>query len=186
MYDFKHCDPKRCSGRKLCRMNKCKTLTVNRSFKGIVISPTAKITISPVDRNLIENKSVAVIDCSWARLDEVKFNKMPTYNARLLPYLIASNTVNYGKPWNLNCAEAFAAALYICGLKKEAMETLEGFSYGRVFFDINKELLDLYSECQGTEDIQKVQEKWLLDQEAEREARRARDPLEEFNRDNIY
>lgn len=99
---------------------------------------------------------LAVVECSWARLDEVPFNKIKSPYERLrafltpfpsvfrvkaagnsklipvtsVPFLIASNPVNYGKPWRLNCVEALAAGFYITGHADWA-EVLYVFSMNR-------------------------------------------------------
>jgi len=55
-----------------------------------------------------------------------------------LPFLIAANPTNYGRPVRLNCAEAIAAVLVLAGLEEEGREVLSGFSWGDEFFNINQ------------------------------------------------
>lgn len=54
-----------------------------------------------------------------------------------MPYLIATNPVNYGKPWRLNCVEALAAAFYIVGHDDYGAKLLEKFSWGHSFWTMN-------------------------------------------------
>ena len=78
-----------------------------------------------------------------------------------MPYLVAANSVNYGRPWRLNCVEALAAAFFICGHEDWAHEVLQHFSYGEPFLEINSQLLKRYAACKDEEEIKKAEETWL-------------------------
>lgn len=86
-----------------------------------------------------------------------------------VPYLVAANTVNYGRPWRLNCVEALAACFCICGHEDWAREVLKHFSYGEAFLDINSQLLKRYAACATEEDVKRTEEEWLAKIEKEYE-----------------
>ncbi|KIO22879.1 hypothetical protein M407DRAFT_78766, partial [Tulasnella calospora MUT 4182] len=116
----------------------------------------------------------AVVECSWARLEEVPFAKIRSPNERLLPYLVATNPVNYGKPWKLNCVEALAAAFYIVGYDNAAERLLEKFSWGHSFWSLNGDLIKRYQTCQTSEDVIRMQEAIIAEMEADHAASKQR------------
>ncbi|KAF8918585.1 DUF367-domain-containing protein [Mucidula mucida] len=147
MWDFDHCDPRRCSGKKLSRLGLIKELKVGARFRGIVVSPKGNAVISPADRDIILQGGLAVVECSWARLDDP-----------IVPYLIATNPTNYGKPWRLNCVEALAAAFYITGFDSYSEKLLSGFGWGGSFWNVNKAYFEQYKTCKSSEEISAMQE----------------------------
>ncbi|ODV88405.1 hypothetical protein CANCADRAFT_16448, partial [Tortispora caseinolytica NRRL Y-17796] len=167
MWDFDHCDPKRCSGKKLARLGLIRSLRVGQKFSGIVVSPNGSDVVCPDDRSIVEQNGAAVVECSWALLDQVPFSRIGGKHERLLPYLIAANTVNYGKPWRLNCAEALAACFAITGHRDWAAEILDHFSWGPAFLSINEELLNVYASCTDSRSVKEAETRWLekLEQE---------------------
>ncbi|XP_034824296.1 18S rRNA aminocarboxypropyltransferase [Maniola hyperantus] len=161
MWDLNHCDPKKCSGRKLLRHNLIKNLKLGQKFQGLVLSPVGTQCVSPNDKDIIEKYGLAVIDCSWARIDETPFGRMKSPHPRLLPFLVAANPINYGKPYQLSCVEALAAAMYIAGHKKEAKFYLSKFSWGHSFLELNSEALDMYACCTDSKSVLEAQSKYL-------------------------
>ncbi|KAH7085428.1 hypothetical protein BKA63DRAFT_17743 [Paraphoma chrysanthemicola] len=166
-WDLGHCDAKRCSGKRLMRLGMMRELHVGQKFAGVVVSPKAKRIISKEDQGLLEQYGAAVVEASWKRIDEVPFGRIGGKCERLLPYLVAANPTNYGKPWRLNCVEALAACFYICGHPEWAESILSTFSYGPAFLEINSALLKRYMACENEEEIKKAEEVWLAKIERE-------------------
>lgn len=161
MWDFGQCDSKRCTGRKLSRLGYLRELRVQQRFGGVVMSPMGKKCVSREDQQLIRERGLAVVDCSWKGLAEVPFAQLRSGAARLLPWLVAANPVNYGRPCKLTCVEALAAALIICGENEVADQILGNFKWGHSFLSLNRNLLDAYAACKDGAEVIVVQNEFL-------------------------
>jgi len=132
----------------------------------------------------MEQYGAAVVECSWVRVKEVPWAKIGGKCERicersrfdklvlailipLVPYLVAANSVNYGRPWRLNCVEALAATFYICGHEGWAHEVVSHFSYGETFLEINAQILKRYAACATEEEVKEAEKIWLAKIERE-------------------
>ena len=174
MWDFGQCDAKRCTGRKLARRELITTLAIGQVHRGLLLSPDGKRTVSAEDRPIVEAHGLSVIDCSWKLVGGIPFHKLKGGQPRLLPYLVAANSVNYGKPCKLTCAEALAATLYITGFAGDAEALMDEFSWGPEFLKINRPLLDAYAAAADSEGVLAAQATWMRQLEAEAGARGSR------------
>lgn len=81
-----HCDPKRCSGQKLHRLGLMSELRIGQRSRGIVLSPKGTSVVSPADRDIMREHGAAVVECSWARLEEVPWGKIRSPHERICRY----------------------------------------------------------------------------------------------------
>ncbi|KAF4035478.1 Ribosome biogenesis protein [Phytophthora infestans] len=184
MWDFQQCDSKRCTGRKLCRLGYIKSMKPGAHFRGLVLSPAGEQIVSPADRTIVEGTGISVIDCSWAKVQELPYKQLRSGVHRLLPFLVAANSVNYGRPHKLSCAEAIAATLYIVGLKQEATQLMDEFSWGAEFLKINADCLEAYSACTNSTEVVEAQDAYLTACQTEHEERLQRINLPSLESDD--
>jgi pre-rRNA-processing protein TSR3 len=160
IYHAEQCDPKKCTGRKLARFKLARlTKRMNELRRCLVLSPFSEKAISPADK---EERCLAALDCSWAQAEDVFARQ--NLKSRALPFLLAANPVNFGKPFQLSTVEALAAALFILGHRQRAEEILAKFSWGHVFLDLNKEPLQEYAAAKDSTEVVKIQMEYLSEQ----------------------
>ena len=160
-YHADQCDPKKCTGKKLARFNLAKLHKNPRTLprQAIFLDPFALQALSPADD---ARSGIVVLDCSWEEVERVfPILQRLMMRHRALPYLLAANAVNFGKPFKLSSVEAFAAALYILGEKEQAALILNKFKWGPVFLDLNREPLERYSEARDSTEVVKIQADYL-------------------------
>jgi len=150
-------DPEKCTARKLARFDLAKLHRSDRETPyGVVLNPHAERALSPADATV---DRLVALDCSWEQAGEARFS-LPGEH-RGLPFLVAANPVNYGRPFRLTTVEALAAGLYILGDPAHARRILGKFTWGETFLELNAEPLERYAACADSGEVVAVQEEYL-------------------------
>ncbi|MDV0443656.1 DUF367 family protein [Methanorbis rubei] len=157
-YRDNSCDPKKCTMKKLERFGMMRIVTRIQEIPKttLLLDPTADV-ISPADRNWV--RSITALDCSWEVLDTANLSSWK--GRRALPFLVAANPVNFGKPFTLTSVEAIAATLHILGEAEQAKAVLAKFHWGLNFLALNAEPLAEYAQAKNSEEVLKIQSEYI-------------------------
>jgi pre-rRNA-processing protein TSR3 len=132
--------------------------------RAVVLNPFSEIAFSPADRERIENFGLVGLDFSWEHAEKALLKNVRG-TSRCLPFLIAGNPVNFGKPTKLSTVEALAAALHIVGFREEAAELLSKFKWGHTFLELNKERLEGYANARDSTEVVELQKQFITSTE---------------------
>ncbi len=136
----------------------------------VLLNPFAKKALSREDLDDMRRHGLLALDCSWAQAEEAFPVLLGSTRSRALPFLVAANPVNYGKPFVLSTAEAIGAALYIVGEKRQAADVLSALPFGELFLTLNKNPLEDYARCETSAQVVEAQMAYLSGDEDEGEA----------------
>lgn len=164
-YHDERCDPKRCTSKKLARHGLLPIVHRLRQVPrgAVLLHPEAEVALSPADGPAARRRGLAVLDTSWK---EGRFPRVPGTRHRALPYLVAANPVNYGRPQILSSVEALAAALTILGEEDQARRLLAKFKWGPTFLTLNAEPLQAYRRAADSRQVVRAQAEFTGDREA--------------------
>ena len=156
-------DPKKCSARKLHRFGFVRLEKNIRKvpMNALLLNPFAEKSISKEDLPIAEKSGLLAIDCSW-KTAERSFQMLGKISiSRALPFVVAANPVNYGKPFKLTTLEAFSAALYILGKVGHAKEILSIYTWAPHFLELNKEPLEDYRKAKNSKEVIKAMNQYI-------------------------
>lgn len=160
VYDKNQCDPKKCTAKRMLKFGLAKEAKTLRSIPSgsIVLSPFAEKALSPADIKFSKN-GLVVMDLTWTNIDE--FPRPSRTQDRALPYLLASNPINWGRPLELNSAEAVMASLIILGEREQADQFIERFNWAPEFLRLNGELLEAYASAKDSTEVVSIQNEYI-------------------------
>ena len=163
-YHAGQCDPKKCTSLKLHRLGLLTLVPRANSLPGgtVLLNPVSERALSRTAAPRAARHGLAVLDLSWKVTERVgRFPAVPKAVGRALPYLLAANPVNYGKPFVLSSAEALAAALVILGDADHGREVLSKFAWGEQFLILNREPLEAYQAAGDSAAVVAAQAEFL-------------------------
>ena len=155
VYHANEDDPKKCTAKKLHRFGYAALEKNIRRlpYHAVLLNPFAEKSLSREDLQNAKDHGLVALDCSW-KTAEQSFEFLETTTiSRALPFLLAANPVNYGKPFQLSTLEAFAAALYILGEVEHAKEIVGINTWGHSFLELNREPLEDYRQSRDIAEL---------------------------------
>ncbi|EMR74974.1 hypothetical protein MBGDF03_00160 [Thermoplasmatales archaeon SCGC AB-540-F20] len=163
VYHANEDDPKKCSAKKLHKFGFVKLEKNIRKIPkhAILLNPFAKKSLSKEDIKIAKKNGILAIDCSWKNAEN-SFEYLDRENiSRALPFLVAANPVNYGKPFKLTTLEAFASALYILGEKEHAKDILNIYKWAPHFLELNKQPLEEYRRAKNSKEVIQIMSEYI-------------------------
>ncbi|MFA5943004.1 MAG: DUF367 family protein [Candidatus Thermoplasmatota archaeon] len=129
----------------------------------VLLNPFAKKALSREDAQDMRKNGLLALDCSWAQAEEAFPILLGSTRSRALPFLVAANPINYGKPFVLSTAEAIGAALFIVGEARQARDVLSVLPFGELFLSLNKNPLEDYAKCETSAEVVQAQMAYLVE-----------------------
>ena len=166
VYHANEDDPKKCSAKKLAKFGFAKIETNIRKLPKdcILLNPFAKKSISKEDLSTAKRHGILAVDCSWKNAESSFDFLIKKNRSRALPFVLAANPVNYGKPFKLSTLEAFATSLYILDYIEQATDILNLYKWGPHFLDLNKEPLEDYRVAQNSIEVIEAMKQYFNDE----------------------
>ena len=148
-------DPKKCTARKLNRLGHAHLHTRVKELPPnmILLNPFSKKSLSPEDISQAKKQGILAVDCSWKTAEQQFDELSKTHISRALPFVIAVNPVNFGKPLKLTTLEAFVAAVYILGDISQATQLTSIYKWSPHFLTMNKNPLEDYRTAKTSKEV---------------------------------
>lgn len=167
MYYTAQDDPRKNTALRMQRKGRARLVEDVRHVprRAVLLNPYAKKAISREDLPAIRRSGLVALDCSWKQAEEAFQELQGEVFSRALPFLVAANPVNYGRPFTLTTAEAVGAALWIVGEQDQAQRVLSVVSFGQHFLELNRQPLQDYAACATSAEVVAAQALYLDEEE---------------------